>query len=227
MSAKNQAPDLQPRAGDEADQNAAAATQPPAPQRATTKRDLLLEQLAGVTTVMLNVSRDPIFTIRSNWIDNRSSVLFSVDRRNPSATFGRNGHPALADMPQHALEQISRAIALGTLIDTTRTGAPTRPQDYRPISGRIRVEKGMDPVKNSGLNSETLFELLKEPKQGENKDPQGFVLNRIRESYREDYRVLVALQYLEQCGQRRPRLLSTLEDMIQTLHDQRGIPLEN
>ena len=39
----------------------------------------------------------------------------------------------------------------------------------------------------------------------DHKDPEGAILNQIRTRYQGEYKVLVALQYLEQCGHRRPR----------------------
>ena len=52
-------------------------------------------------------------------------------------------------------------------------------------------------------------------------------LDLIKDRYYGEYKVLVALQYLAQCGRRRPRILTTLEDWILDFHEKRGIPLES
>ena len=218
---KNDGMELTPRSEMESANLMAAAAE----IRPLSRRDQLLEMLQDVSSVLLNTSREVIFTIRSNWTDNRSKVVFNLDRRHPSATFGRNGCPSLSDLPTHALEAIWRGVQLGSLM--SNTASTTHNPDYRPIGGFSRVNKGLDPVKACGEGVESLYELLKGPSKTDHKDPEGSVLDQIRDRYYGEYKVLVALQYLEQCGRRRPRIITTLEDWIQECHEKRGVSLDN
>ena len=191
------------------------------------RREQLLEALKGIKSVRFNSSREIIFSIRSNWVDNRSRIIFHLDRRRPTATFGQEDVPALEALPTHALEAIWRGLQLGSLVDTSDSAPVTQPPDYRPLSGSARVSKGLDPVKACSETSEMLHELLKGPSRVDHKDPEGAILEQIRNRYHGEYKVLVALQYLEQCGRRRPRILTTLEDWIQECHEKRGVTLES
>ena len=228
MSTKNRAEGVELTARPEgAPEVPASATLQAAEIRPRTRRDQLLEALEGVTSVMLNTSREIIFTIRSNFIDSRSQIIFNVDSRHPNAVFGRESVPVLDQMPDHALEAIWRGLTLGSLINTSVTGPIARTTDYKPLQTHSRVANGMDPVKACGEAVETLNELLKGPSTTAHKDPEGVVIDMLRNRYYGEYKVLVALQYLEQCGRRRPRILTTLEDWIQDCHEKRGVTLES
>lgn len=194
---------------------------------APNRREQLLELLKDIRSVRFNSSREIIFSIRSSWVDSRSRIIFHLDRRRPSATFGQGGAPALTEMPTHALEAIWRAVQMGTLVNASENAPATQPPDYRPLSGAARVPKGLDPVKACSETSDMLHELLKGPSRVDHKEPEGAILEQIRNRYHGEYKVLVALQYLEQCGRRRPRILTTLEDWIQDCHEKRGLQADN
>ena len=181
------------------------------------------DYLTGLQAIQLNVAREVIFNVRSEWTDSQSKVLVGLNRRDPVAVFGQNGVPSLNEIPEHGLKIIASALQLGTIIAVSKDAITSfKIPEYHKSEVHSRVEGGKDPVLSSGFEATELEVLLTPPSATDSIDPEGDIINKIKTSkVLSERKGVVALAYLEECSRRRSRVLVFLEDVINSFGDTR------